>query len=56
MVGCANPDAWERGVLAKPQMALVPHPLQSALRSHVYGSREAASGGDAAAGGGCGCY
>jgi hypothetical protein len=56
LAGCANVAPWERGILAKPQMALDPHPLQSALRSHVYSSREAASGGDAAAGGGCGCY
>ncbi|MDD5215610.1 MAG: DUF4266 domain-containing protein [Methylococcales bacterium] len=37
-------------------MNLVPSPLQSSLRSHQYGSREAASGGGEAAGGGCGCY
>ena len=47
---------WERGNLAKPQMALDPYPLQSALRAHNYGSREAAAGGNAAQGGGCGCY
>lgn len=54
--GCANVQPWERGNLAKPQMALDPYPLQSALRAHNYGSREAASGSNAAQGGGCGCY
>lgn len=54
--GCSTVAAWERGNLAKPQMALDPTPLQSALRNHTYGSREAASGGDAGSGGGCGCY
>lgn len=54
--GCATVEPWERGNLAKPQMALNPHPLQSSLSTHVYNSREAASGGDSAGGGGCGCY
>jgi hypothetical protein len=53
---CAPVHPWERGNLAKPQMALDPHPLQSAVRAHNYGSREAAAGGNAAQGGGCGCY
>jgi Domain of unknown function (DUF4266) len=48
LVGCANVQPWERGNLAKPQMALDPYPLQSALRVHNYGSREAAAGGNAA--------
>jgi hypothetical protein len=53
---CVNVQPWERGNLAKPQMALDPYPLQSALRTHNYGSREAAAAGNAAQGGGCGCY
>jgi hypothetical protein len=53
---CAQVQPWERGNLAKPQMALDPYPLQSALRAHNYGSREASASGNAAQGGGCGCY
>jgi len=53
--GCAV-QPWERGTLAKPHMALEPHPMQSSLKSHNYQSREASSGGGAASGGGCGCY
>jgi Domain of unknown function (DUF4266) len=53
---CTTVQPWERGNLAKPQMALDPHPLQSALQAHNYGSREAGAGGNAAQGGGCGCY
>ncbi|ESS72939.1 hypothetical protein MGMO_41c00050 [Methyloglobulus morosus KoM1] len=53
---CSTVQPWERGNLAKPQMALDPHPLQSSLRAHNYGSREAAAGGNAGQGGGCGCY
>ncbi|MEQ1559602.1 MAG: DUF4266 domain-containing protein [Methyloglobulus sp.] len=47
---------WERGNFAKSQIALDPYPLQSTLRAHNYGSREAAAGGNAAQGGGRGCY
>ncbi|MCX7109500.1 MAG: DUF4266 domain-containing protein [Proteobacteria bacterium] len=54
--GCTNVAPWERGNLAKPHMALNPSPMQSMLRSHQYGSREASTGGGAAGGGGCGCY
>lgn len=52
---CTTVSPWERGTLAKPHMALTPNPGQSALRSHLEISREAASGGGTAAGGGCGC-
>lgn len=55
--GCAHAIApWERGHLAKPHMALEPHPAERGWRMHAYGSREAAAGGGMAAGGGCGCY
>jgi hypothetical protein len=54
--GCAEVAPWERGHLAKPHMALEPHPAERVLREHSYMSREAASGGSAAGGGGCGCY
>jgi hypothetical protein len=53
---CAQVQPWERGNLAKPHMAMDPFPLQSELRAHNYGSREAAPDGGAGQGGGCGCY
>jgi len=56
LAGCSEVAPWARGNLAKPQMALDPYPLQSALRAHSYGAREAASGVSSAEGGGCGCY
>ena len=46
---------WERGSLAKPQMALETLPLDSAIMKHTYTSKEAASGGYGVGGGGCGC-
>ena len=53
--GCASVAPWERGNLAKPQMAFDLNPAQSELRAHAYGSREAGASGNAGAGGGCGC-
>jgi|CXWL01.1.fsa_nt_gi hypothetical protein len=56
-IGCVHVNAWERGNLAKSQMELDPHPLQSEIQSHNYSSREAApSHKSSAGGGGCGCY
>ena len=52
---CTPVAAWERGTLAKPEMALKPDPLDAALKDHVYFSKEASSGGNSASGGGCGC-
>jgi hypothetical protein len=50
-----NVQPWERGNLAKPQMALDPYPLQTAVSQHNYSSRETASAANNAQGGGCGC-
>jgi hypothetical protein len=55
LAGCASVAPWQRGDLARPQMAPDPAPAVSALREHVFASREAASGGATARGGGCGC-
>jgi len=57
LTGCVHVAAWERGVLAKPQMALEPHPLQANVRAHNYSSREAGANVHSdGGGGGCGCY
>jgi len=57
LTGCTHVEAWQRGTLAKPQMAVDPTPLQSHIRSHYYISREAgASINTSGGGGGCGCY
>lgn len=55
---CTPVSPWQRGNLAKPQMSLDPYPMETSLRAHDYGSREAASGTSSGAGGGggCGCY
>jgi len=55
LAGCASVEPWQRGTLAKPQMALDPHPGRAALLAHVRSAREAASGTVSKDGGGCGC-
>ncbi|MDZ4730251.1 MAG: DUF4266 domain-containing protein [Xanthomonadales bacterium] len=52
---CAPVQPWERGRLAQERMSLEGDPLLQAMDEHVYSSKEAASGGIEAAGGGCGC-
>ena len=46
---------WERGTLAKKEMALNSAGLDNALDDHIYFSKEGSSGGRSFAGGGCGC-
>ena len=52
---CQNVQPWERGTLAKSEMQLDPQSLNAQLRQQVYFSKEASSGSNKAAGGGCGC-
>ncbi len=53
--GCTSVPPWKRGVLARPDMAVTPNPELARLRDHVFVSKEGASGGRGATGGGCGC-
>ncbi len=55
MLPACSVAPWERGNLAKRQMSIVPNPGRTALRSHVFDSKESSQGGMGAAGGGCGC-
>ncbi len=47
--------AWEKGLLAKPEMTFQDNPLAAKFEDHMNVSREAASGGAGVGGGGCGC-
>ena len=47
---------WEKGILAKPEMGFAGDRLEQSFNEHIYSSREGASGGTGASGGGCGCY
>lgn len=53
--GFAPPQPWEKGLLARPAMAITPDPLDQRNALHTYTSKENASGGHGVGGGGCGC-
>ncbi|MEE4143758.1 MAG: DUF4266 domain-containing protein [Halieaceae bacterium] len=53
--GCETVEPWERGTLAKPGMQWQTDPMEISLRAQIHASKEASSGGQGAAGGGCGC-
>ncbi|MEP4146217.1 MAG: DUF4266 domain-containing protein [Halioglobus sp.] len=55
LCACETVEPWERGTLAKPEMQWETDIMESRLQGQVYTSKEAASGGSGAAGGGCGC-
>ncbi|MEE9320876.1 MAG: DUF4266 domain-containing protein [Granulosicoccus sp.] len=46
---------WERDVLAREDMQLVPDIMDQIVDDHIYFSKEASTGGSSAQGGGCGC-
>jgi len=57
LAGCAGPavQPWEKGLLARPEMAFEPDRLETGFAEHVYASKEAAQGGAGAGASGCGC-
>ena len=55
LASCESVEAWERGTLAKPEMAIEADAMEAALNNHIYFSKEASNGGHSATGGGCGC-
>jgi hypothetical protein len=52
---CAPVQPWERDILAMPEMAFDPDPMESRRSQHVYFSKEASLPGGGVGGGGCGC-
>jgi hypothetical protein len=55
--GCSSLGVkpWERNVLAQQDMLMDADAIDLALDEHIYFSKEASSGGQGFAGGGCGC-
>lgn len=55
--GCSSMGVkpWERGVLSQDDMLMDADAIDLALDEHIYFSKEASSGGQGFAGGGCGC-
>lgn len=54
-VGCAPVKIWERGILARRCMALVPDSEELKAEQHMLAYREGSAGGYGDSGGGCGC-
>jgi len=48
-------EPWERDLLAKDSMQLVPDYFDNFYDEHIYFSKEGSSGGQGVGGGGCGC-
>lgn len=55
--GCSSLGVkpWERDLLAREDMLMNADALDLAFDEHIYFSKEASSGGQGFAGGGCGC-
>jgi len=53
--GCTVVKPWERGELAKAEMAFDTDPMDTQMKEHIYFSKEGSSSGSAVTGGGCGC-
>ena len=55
--GCSSLGVkpWERNLLARDDMLMDADALDLAFDEHIYFSKEASSGGQGFAGGGCGC-
>ncbi len=57
LTGCSSMgvEPWERDLLSKESMQLVPDYFDNFYDEHIYFSKEASSGGQGVGGGGCGC-
>lgn len=57
LAGCSamGVEPWERDLLAKDSMQLVPDYFDNFYDEHIYFSKESTSGGQGVGGGGCGC-
>ena len=53
LAACEAVPAYQRGDLARTEMAFDPDPLESRLNQHIYFSKEASTGGNGVAAGGC---
>jgi len=55
LAGCTHVAPYDRGYLARPDMALDAGQGMSHAMEKIHPSKEAASGGASVGGGGCGC-
>ena len=52
---CVHVPPYDRDTLSSREMLWSTDAMKSTIDGHIYFSKEASSGGTAAAGGGCGC-
>ena len=55
LAGCAHVAPYQRGYLARPDMAFDASPGATRALEKTFGAKEASSGGASVGGGGCGC-
>jgi uncharacterized protein DUF4266 len=55
LTACASVPAYQRGYLAREDMALDANPGTLKAMERTFSAKEAASGGASVGGGGCGC-
>jgi hypothetical protein len=55
LAACTSVAPYQRGYLARPDMAFEPSPGIAEALGKTYSAKEAASGGASVGGGGCGC-
>jgi hypothetical protein len=55
LAACASVAPYQRGYLARPDMAFEPSAGTAEALGKTYSAKEAASGGASVGGGGCGC-
>jgi hypothetical protein len=53
--GCVHVAPYQRGHLARPEMAMDASPGMVRAMERTYVAKEAATGGSSVGGGGCGC-
>ena len=55
IAGCTHVAPYQRGYLARPDMAFDAPPGATRAMEKTFGAKEASSGGASVGGGGCGC-
>ena len=55
LAGCVDVAPYQRGYLARPDMAFEDSPGNARALEKTYSAKAAASGGASVGGGGCGC-
>lgn len=55
LTGCTNVEPWDRNLLAKDHMTMIPDPLGAEFTDHMHFAREGTEGATGTSAGGCGC-